>query len=660
MAISSPGIGSNLDVNGIVSQLMAIEQQPLKALTTKEVSYQAQLTAFGNLKSALSSFSGSFAALNTPSKFTALTTTVGDGTLLSASASSTASPSSHSVEVQTLAQAQSLRTNFTADNLTDVVGSGALTFYFGTYDSGGNTFTPNAGKGAKTVTIDAAHNTLSGVRDAINSANIGVAASIINDGTTNRLMLTSTSMGASNSLKIGVADADTTNTDLSGLSQLAYDPTATKNMVETVSAIDAVVKVDGVTISKPSNSISDAIQGVTLNLLKANVGTTTTVSVSRDSSTVSSAVSTFVKGYNELAKQISDLTAYDAKTKKAGTLIGDSTVRSIQSRIRSVLNTTISGLNGGQTSLSSIGISIQRDGTMVLDSNKLSSAITSDPEAVAGLFTSIGRAEDSLIKYTSSTANTKPGSYALDISQLATQGNIVGSDPAGLTITAGVDDSLSLTVDGVSTTVTLADGNYATAADLLAEVQSKINGASAFSSKDIAVTVSDDGTGVLSITSNRYGSASYVSLAGTAVTNLLGAAPVSTNGVDVAGTINGQSATGSGQYLTDNSGLKLQVLGGALGSRGNLTFVQGYATKLDTLVSNILGSSGSIAGRTDGINKSIEDLGTRTDTLARRLAAIEKRYRNQFTQLDTLMSSMTKTSNYLTQQLAALTKSTSS
>lgn len=658
MAISSPGIGSNLDVNSIVSQLMAVERQPLTALDTKEISYQAKLTAYGNLKSALSSFQGSLSALNSASKFSALSTSVGDSTLLSASAASTASPSSHSVEVQTLAQAHTLRTDFTAANTTDVVGTGTLTFYFGTYDSGLNVFTNNASKGAQSITVDSSNNTLGGLKDAINNAKMGISASIINDGTTNRLMLTS-AMGASNSLKIAVTDSDAANTDMAGLSQLAYDPTATKNMVETVAAVDSKIKVDGVTVSKSTNTISDAIQGVTLNLLKANVGTTTTVTVSRDASSISTAIGSFVKGYNDLAKQIKDLTAYDASTKKGGTLLGDSAVLTVQSRLRSLLNTAITSVDGGKTTLSSIGVSFQKDGTLAFDSSKLSTAMSKDPVAVAGLFTSIGKAEDSLISYVSAKSTTQVGSYGVDISQIATQGNTVGSDPANLTITAGSNDSLALTIDGVSTTVTLAEGTYATVADLISEVQSKINGASAFSSAGISATVTDDGLGVLTITSNRYGSASYVTLGGNAANDLLGLSPTITNGLDVAGTINGNAASGSGQYLTDTGGLKIQINGGATGNRGNVTFVQGYATQLDSLISDIIGSSGTIAGRTDGINSSIDNLNSRRELLSRRLSAIEKRYRNQFTNLDTLISSMNKTSTFLTQQLSALTKATS-
>ncbi len=651
MAISSPGVGSNLDVNGIVSKLMAVESQPLTRLTKKEAAYQAKLSAYGNLKSALSSFQGALSTLNNPSKFTGLSASVADSAIMTASASSVATPGSHTVEVTQLSQAQAMRTNFTAANVTDVVGTGTLTFYFGTDNAG--VFTPNPEKGAQTVTIDPEDNTLAGVRDAINSANIGVSASIINDGTTNRLVLASAS-GAANSLKIAVADGDGNNTDMSGLSQLAYDPEGVKNMVETLAAKNSTVVVDGITISSATNQVSTAIQGVTLNLAKTNVGSPTKVTLSRDTGTVTSAVENFVKSYNDVAKTIKDLTSYDPKTKVAGTLLGDSAVRSVQSQIRGVLNTAVRDLNGENTTLSSIGVSFQKDGTLKLDSGKLSTAVNSDATRVAGLFAAVGRAEDSLIQYVSSTSSTQPGNYAIDNVVLATQGKVVGAGAAGLTINAGVNDTLSMTVDGVAASVTLAAGVY-TASTLLAEVQSKINGASAFSSAGIGVTLSEAG-GVFTVTSNRYGSASSVAVAGNGADGFLGAGRTSTAGADVSGTIGGQASTGSGQYLTSATGLKIQITGGAAGSRGGINFVQGYAYNLNKLLDGVLSSTGTIDSRTSGINSSIKSLDAKRVTLERRLTEVESRYRAQFTRLDTTIGEMTTTSNYLAQQLANLPK----
>lgn len=663
MAISSPGVGSNLDVNSIVSQLMSIERQPLTSLDRKEAGYQAKLSAYGTLKGALSSFQSSVRALSDISKFQTVKATPADTTVLSASASIIAIPGTYSVEVTKLAQSQKLVATGQVST-TAAIGTGTLSFDFGTISGGtfnsvtgkytGATYTSN-GAGVKTVTIDASNNSLAGIRDAINNAKIGVSATIVNDGGASpyRLALTSTSIGKTNSIKITGGDA--------GLSALlGHDPAndSGQNLSETATAQNAELKVDGVAVSKTSNSISDVIQGVTLNLLKTNVGAPTVVTTTRDTASVTSAVNTFVKAYNDINKTLGDLSAYDVATQQAAILQGDSSVSSIRSRLRHTLTSTLAGISGSYTTLSQVGIAFQKDGTLAVDSTKLQSAIDSNFNDIASLFAATGKASDSLVNYASATANTKPGAYALTVSQLATQGNVVGSVAAGLTID-GTNDSLSMTVDGVTATVTLTAGTY-TAAALATEVQSKMNGSSVFSGAGISVAVTQTG-GIMTLTSNRYGSASNVSVAGIGAASLLGGAPTGTIGADVAGTINGVAATGSGQYLTAVSGnaaegLKVLVSGGVLGSRGTVNYSQGYAYKLDKLADSLLSSNGPISSRTDGINQTIKDINSRREVLNRRMVTVEKRYRAQFSALDVMIGNLTKTSNYLTQQLANLPK----
>jgi flagellar hook-associated protein 2 len=356
----------------------------------------------------------------------------------------------------------------------------------------------------------------------------------------------------------------------------------------------------------------------------------------------------FVKAYNDLSGTLSKLTAYDPKTKQGGALQGDITILGIQDRLRNLLNTTITGLGGSLTRLSQIGVSFQLDGSLALDTGKLQTALTNNFTDVAGLFAAVGSATDSLVSYAGSSPNTKPGNYALSVSALATQGQTTGSAAVGsTTIIAATNDTLNLTVDGVS------------AAGLVAQLQSAINGTAAFKSAGISATVSQSG-GVFTITSARYGSASNVSITGgTGATNLFGATPTSTAAVDAAGTINGVAAVGAGQNLTgavgtSAEGLKLLIAGGALGARGSVDFSQGYAYKLNDLVGKMLGTSGLLNARTDGINRTIKDIDDRRTVLTDRLATIEARYRAQFSALDTLVSKFQNTGNFLTQQLANL------
>lgn len=666
MAITSAGLGSGLDIEGIITKLMTVEAQPLTALTKKEASYQAQLTAYGTLNSAISAFQSAASALGNSASVNATNATSSDTSKITAKTSSIATAGTYSVNVTQLAKAQQL-VAAGQTSITSSIGTGTITFDFGTISGGsfnvatgqytGSTFTSN-GNGIKTVTISAANDSLSGIRDAINSANIGVTATIINDGsgTPYRLALSSNNQGASNSIKVSVSPA------AGGLDNfISNDPAGTQHLSETVSAQDALLQINGVAVSSKTNAVSTAISGVTLNLVNTTSGTPVTVTVGKDTSAFSKLIDSFVKSYNDLDKTIKDLTSYDPKTKQAGLLIGDALVRSVQSQIKSILGNNIPGLSGTYKNLSDIGLRIAKDGTLSSDSSKLQAALSADPSNVAALFSSIGRTSDPLIKYTSSTGSTQLRSGIVNITNIATQGKAVGSAPVGATtITAGVNDTLSVTVDGVLVNVTLAAGAY-TQAGLNSAIQSAINGSTAISGAGLSVAVTDVG-GIITVQSNSYGSTSNVTVnGGNAATNLFGAISViGTAGTDVAGTIGGATATGSGQYLTTNDGLKIQVLGGVTGNRGTFEFTRGAGYSLDALASSYLGDKGSITGKTDGINASIKRIGDQRTALNIRLTAVEKRYRAQFAALDATVSSLNNTSAYLTQQLTALTKSAKS
>ncbi len=661
MAISAPGVGSNLDVNSIVSQLMTIEQRPRTLLDAKEAGYQAQLSAYGQLRGALSALESAVGGLADPARFEGRSATVGDTSVVSASAGAAAANATYDVAVTQLAQHQSLTTAGQA-SATTAIGSGAsttLTFDFGTISGGtlsggvytGASFALNGSLATRTVTIDASNNSLQGIRDAINAANLGVTASILNVGGTTpyRLVLQSAPGGNAASLRIGVSG------DTALASLFAYDPAGTQNLTQTVAAQDANLTVNGLAITSGSNTLTDAIQGVTLGLAKVG---TTAVTIGRDPTAAQQAAQAFVKAYNDLNTMLHDLTHFDATGTSSGALVGDSAARTIQSQLRNALSSALAGGNSNTLRvLSQVGMSFQRDGSLALDSGKLAQALASDPAGVARLFASGSAASDSLIKVAGSGSATAPGTYAVEITQLAARGQLVGASAAALTISTGVNDILTVTVDGTAATITVPAGTY-TAASLAAQVQGLINASSSLRTANAQVTLSE-AAGVLTLTSKRYGSGSTLTVGGTAGAALFGAAPATTAGTDVAGTIGGFSATGSGQRLTavagaPTTGLALDITGGSTGSRGVVSFARGYAARLDGLLQGLLGSDGAIASRTTGINATIKDLDRQRDVLDRRLADIETRYRKQFTDLDTLMSSMTATSTFLTQQLQQL------
>ncbi|HAT30291.1 MAG TPA: flagellar hook protein 2 [Janthinobacterium sp.] len=532
----------------------------------------------------------------------------------------------------------------------------------------GATFTQDGSQTSGSVVIDSTNNSLQGIRDAINKAGFGVTAAIVSDGSAlpNHLVLTSTQTGATSSMKITLAGtaggaADTALTNL-----LSYDAAGTQSLSQTSSAQSSLLNVNGIAVTSTSTTVTGAIQDVTLTL--GQVGSANLV-VAKDNTTLTGSVNGFIKAYNDLNTQIGALSGYNATTKVGGPLLGDSTTINLQAQVRKQLSQSIAGLKGNLTSLSQIGISFQKDGSLMLDSAKLSTAITKNFGDIAGLFAAVGKSSDTLVNFTSSTAATKAGDYALNITAVATQGSITGAaalgastviDP-GTNFTITLNDTTPSTASNTAT-VAIPAGSY-TPTQLSTLLQSTINGVSGFSNAGSAVTASIDPTGKLQVSSTSYGVKSNILIAdgtGTAVSTLFGGA-AAVAGVDVAGTIGGYSATGSGQTLTGSpgaptEGLKLEVTGGVAGERGTIGFSQGYAYQLNNLAATYLGSSGFISGRTNGINSSIKSIATQRAAFAATLTGIEARYRSQYSALDTSIASMNTTTTFLTQQFAAMAK----
>lgn len=671
MAVSSIGVGSGLPLDALLTNIMTAESQPLTLMAKKEASYQAKLSAYGNLSGALSTFQAAMATLGKSSTFENLQTTIADKTIFNATATSKAASGTYQVDVTKLAQAQTLTTTGQTSK-TALIGSGAtttLTFQFGTISGGtltngnyaGATFTQDANQATGTVTINNGDNSLQGIRDAVNAANIGVTATLVSDGsaTPDHLIFISKKTGEVSSMKIDVSGDAT----LQGL--LANDPAGVQTMKQTSIAQNTQLTVNGFFINSATNEVKEAIQGVTLNVAKIG---TTSMTIAKDSAAVQTSVNSFVKAYNDLAKTLKSLTAYNAETKTGGLLVGDSTARTVQDQLRKTLSTSLEGLSNSNMSLAQIGVGFQKDGTLAVDSAKLTKALETNYDDIAGLFATVGKTTDSLINFSSSTSATKAGSYDVTVTKLATRGSMTGDVNLNAgTTTIATGTKMSVTVDGVTSRIALAEGTY-TSAQIASMLQSAINGASEISTAGSKVTATIDSNGFLNLQSDRYGSASKISLVsdtGTSAATLLGSVSGGIDGVDVEGTIGGVAATGSGQILSagkgsDALGLKLEIVGGTLGSRGRVDFSQGYADRLSKLTDSFIGSEGLIAGNTASINSIIKNITADADAFKLRLVGIEARYRKQFSALDALVSSMQATQTYLTQQLASIAANSTS
>lgn len=390
MALSATGIGSGLDVNGLVSQLMAVERRPLDLLSRAGSNLQSTLSAFGRMSSSISSFQDAAAALSTPSKWQLFQAQSSDTAAVVATAGSTALEGSYAVRVDRLAKSHALASG-TFTSPTTSVGTGSITIELGRYDTT-NGFVGNANKTPVTINIATGADSLAQVRDAINRSNAGVTASIANTGTGARLMLTSKETGEATSMRISVTDTDGVNTDSNGLSQLAFNPASTagngRNLTQTQPAENALLNINGIDITSTSNTVSNAIDGLTLNLRKTTT-TAMSVDVVRDMTAIKKAVDTFVSAYNDLNKTIAELTRFDATTKQGGALQGDRTAVGVQSQLRSMIRSTFSGAAGDFVRLSDVGIEQQSDGSLRINQSKWDSAAT-NIDRVVRLFSNTG------------------------------------------------------------------------------------------------------------------------------------------------------------------------------------------------------------------------------------------------------------------------------
>jgi flagellar hook-associated protein 2 len=670
-SIQSPGIGSGLDINSIVTQLVAAEQTPVKKrLDNEETLAQARLSSLGVVKSAVSDFQTAVSSLTSLSSFQSKSASVANAGLMTASVSSAAKTGQYSVEVAQLAQAQKLVSkSFT--NSTGVVGTGTLHFKFGTYDSGTNKFSENAAKPTQDIAISASNNSLKGIRDSINAAKIGVTASILNDGTGDRLVVSSES-GAAQSLQLSVTDDDSNPTNAAGLSQLAYDPTAVvgsgKNMEQTLEAKDAQLKVDGISITRPTNSVTGVLPGVTLDLQNSAPNVPTTLTVAANTTNISDSINKFVKSFNSLKGVLNQATKYDATAKKASLLTGDSAIRGMNSQLQRVIGDVISGLGSNLKSLPDIGITTAKDGTLDLDSAKLNSALSQNIDAFSGLFATTGSATDSLVGYINAGTGTKVGSYDVNVTQVATQGNYSNSVGTGPFTVDASNDTFKIKVDGFqSGSIALTNQAGITGDQLALDMQTKINDDTSLRNAGRSVIVAyDSGTGNMTIKSSRYGSDSQIDVTQiSAQSSTIGLTIKAGNaGQNVAGTIGGVAATGSGTRLTggvgDAQGLVVDITGTTTGSRGKVNYSKGYAEQLNNVLSGFLSTNGTLTQRINDYNTQIAGIGVKRTALAEHLTKVEADLRTKFSAMDAIVGKLKSTGDYLTGQLAALAKNNSS
>lgn len=372
-SISSIGVGSGLDVKSIVSQLVELEKRPLQKLELQAATVNAKISAFGQVKSLVSTLSDAASKLTSVTGWNGVSTSSSDSTFVSATAVGGTLPTSFSVEVTALAKAQSTASN----SISGIVGSGTMTIALGKWDAAGpgatGVFTGNTPASSVEIAV-LATDTVADIASKINGANAGVTATILTDANGQRLLLSGKNTGETAGFNV-----TTTGGTPGGLDRLATTAIdATAGAVQAAS--NATAKVNGLTVTSSTNTFANTVAGVTFKAEKlTEAGKPVQINVTKDNSAVQANITAFVEAYNAVNSYLSEATKYDAGTKQAGLFQGDSTAVSLQNSLRAVMQSVSTGSSVYKT-LSDIGVGVQRGGNLEINSTKLSKALENPDE----------------------------------------------------------------------------------------------------------------------------------------------------------------------------------------------------------------------------------------------------------------------------------------
>lgn len=415
--VSSPGLGSGLDVTGIVSQLVALERKPIENLESAASTIQTQISAFGKVASLMSTLRDAAANLNKSTLWAGTTASSADAASVSVTSTGGAASGSYQVSVSQLATAHSLASGMPAfTSASAVVGAGQMKIDLGTWSAG--SFSAKTGSTQLVLDFTDPGTTLAQVRDKINAANAGVTASIVSDASGARLTLTSKGTGAENALRVQTSGA--------GFAGLGYDPQNGVNaLTQTQAAANAKATINGLAVESASNTLTNVVDGVNLSLSKVTTSPVA-ISVASDTNGIKTAITAFVTAYNALNSYVGEQTKYDEATETAGSLQGDSTAVGLRNQMRNLLREA-NGASSTFKTLSDIGLAVQRDGSISVTNSKLEAALGNLPE---------------LTKLFSSTDAAVPGNNGLAGRWRKFADTLTGSEGLLTTRTDGLKASL--------------------------------------------------------------------------------------------------------------------------------------------------------------------------------------------------------------------------
>lgn len=535
--INAIGGGSGVNSGNIVEQLSEIEKSSKQsAIDSKRETFETQVSDYGLLRSALATLQDAADIVGDPSSFNSKSATFTDSSALIPSGLEDEAPvGDYTFSVEKIAQAQSLSSSAVFSDASDAVGQGTLTFNFGSWDGTTEVFTENADTAGFSITIDD-NNSLNGLRDAINAADKGVQASIINDGSGEKLVISAPS-GVDHQLQITVDDDDGLDLDDAGLSRFAFVAGAgnvNQQMSQNQSGQDAEIIVNGLTVTRSTNNIVDVIAGFEFDLAAAAPGEVMTVSIFEDKIAAENVIRDFVDAYNAFLEAVEPLVDFNEETDEFGSLRRDATSTALMRNLRSAITSEVPEVASSFTFLGAIGVRTELSGSMSIDEESFNKVFDEDYSAIQNLFAPSTNSTSDKIIVNSFGEQTVAGTYDVVVTSEPEKGNLTGAAPAGSLLTdldapvagfatgsasdadlitnlsaAGANDyDFTIDVDGVTSgIISLTPGVYPDLDAVALEIQTQINADANLGAND--VTVAHDGSAFV-VTSLSTGASSSV------------------------------------------------------------------------------------------------------------------------------------------------------
>ena len=648
--VSKLSSGSGIDSAALITQLADVSKAAQAArLTTRKTTLETQISDYGLMRSAIAKLDTAAKTLNNPDTFNAKSVSIPDTSILGITKlEAKATTGDYKLKVEAVAQSHSLSSgNFSS--VDTAIGKGTLTIRFGEWNEPPTAFTVDSTKTGGTITIDDSNNSLTGLKDAINAANLGVQASIVGEAGAYKLLVTAPS-GAKSEIEITATETP----GALGLASFNFN-NSSRVLTQQQQGIDAQIRVNGLLLTRSSNHITDVIDGLEFDLFNFSASETVSINITNDRAGAETAIRDFVAAYNTFLTDTKKLVGFDEEKKQFGSLRQDPLSKSLMNSVRAMLGAPVAGLSSSFNTLGAMGIRTQLDGSLqIVEDGKptdFANTLKNNFDAVRDFFVPKKSSDNAQISVRAHSAKSTPGTYAVNITTNASKGFLNGGTlDVGTTFpldTTGKDYTFKIKVNDVeSATVTVPTKTYASESEMAADLQSLINADSDLKTAKASVVVSYNSvSNRFEFTSNDFGSSSKVDISevGADMDELGLSVATGTSGIDVAGTVGGVTAFGYGNVLlpaigSKAEGLSMHISPGA--TSGNITFSKGFATSFNELLDNYTKSSGLIKNRETNINKDLEKVKEDEKVLDRRTESYKARLQAQFAAMEAIVRSL--------------------